>query len=227
MRRLLSIPILHEEADLGSAGGLLAQQASRALGQERWALHQEVLGRFWEGVERYLASQDPRRLKLYQDGLPADGPVGQRIVEEAARRGSRNYQLILTLLRRGAELRKTEDLVLLLQERQDLLGLLEEKAAPKASGAPQGHPRRRERLLAQRDEFIAQTINGSLKEGEVGVLLLGAQHNVLPLLAGDIAVEEVPSRAKVQAYFQELLTGRDEARLRGLAQDLTPSMHLP
>ncbi|MBI2871847.1 MAG: hypothetical protein HYY00_01485 [Chloroflexi bacterium] len=204
MRRLLYVPIIHDEADLGSAGKALREKSAALSGEWRWTLHQETVGGFWDEVAAYLRSFAPHRLKVYQDGLAADGEMGRRIVEEAARRGSRNYRLVLDMLHRGAELRKTEDPTLLLLERESIL-----RPSPDSE---------RLGLMHQRDGFIAETIGATLKEGEVGVLFIGASHDVASRLAPDISVEMVKDPEQVQVYFNELLRGREDSELEKLAR---------
>ena len=223
MRQLLYVPVIHDEADLGSAGASLARASATLLGEQRWRNHLETVDRFWKGVAAFFASLEPHRLVVYQDGLAAEGDLGRRVVEEAARRGSRNYALVLDLLKRGAALRKTEDPRLVLQEREALRPW---------TGAEAGDPQRRqpsqegERLLEQRDEYIAGAINATLQEHERGVLFLGAHHNVAPSLARDIRVVEVRARAQVVEYFTALLQGRNEAQLEALARRLTATIAL-
>ncbi|MBI2935461.1 MAG: hypothetical protein HYY31_01410 [Chloroflexi bacterium] len=168
----------------------------------------------------YLHSFDAHRIKVYQDGLAVAGDVGKRIVKEATRRGSRNYQLVLELLNRGAELCKTEDPFLLLQERENVLGLVYQAGVGKQQDAEQ-YRRQRDRLVEGRDRFIAATVSETLKEGETGVLLLGAYHNVGAYLPGDIAVEFVKDPRQVRAYFKELFSGSDDERFQELARHLS------
>jgi len=215
MKRLLYIPAIHDEADLGSARTALAQRSAALSGERRWVLHRETVGKFWERVAAYLHSFDPHQLRVYQDGLAADGETGRRIVEEAARRGSRNYQLVLELLNGGAELRKTEDPALLLRQREVILGHLQQDL-----DADQ-YRTQSDRLMEERDKFIAGTVTATLKEGEVGVLFIGAYHNVASRLTGDISVEVVKDPGQVRAYFEEIFLGRDEVRLKELVQYLT------
>lgn len=211
MRRLLYVPIVHDEADIGSAGAALALRSARLAGRRRWARHQQVLDRFWQQVGAFLDRFEANGLRVYQDGLPAGGEVGQRIVQEAAARGSRNHRLVLHLLERGAQLCQTEDPALLWRERQRLL---------EPSG--QGGEERSEGngLLAERDRFIAGAINATLREGEAGILFIGAYHDVTPYLAEDIAIEAVKEPEKVRAYFEALFVGRDAGRLAQLAEYL-------
>lgn len=226
MRRLLLVPIVHDEADLGRSGAVLAQESARLAGEGRWAVHRGSLCRFWEQVAAYLGTFEPRRLKVYQDGLPSDGSVGRRIVEEAAERGSENYRLVLELLNRGAELRRTEDPQLLLQEHQHLLGLLGQAAGGQGWDAQQ-YRSQRNRLLKARDGFIARTIDATLKEGEVGVLFMGAEHRVASGLPADIAVEVVKDPKKVRAYVAALFGGGDERAFARLARYLGSPIRAP
>ena len=76
-------------------------------------------------------------------------------------------------------------------------------------------------LTAQRDKFIADAIEGTLKEGELGVLFIGAYHNVSSELASDITVRMVKDPTRVGAYFRELLSGEDPAKLEAVAAHLT------
>ena len=207
MRRLLYVPILHEEADFGSLGPALARASATLSGSQRWARHLETVRGFWESVAAYLDLFDAGQLRVYQDGLAAEGALGRRIVEEGASRCSQNYGLVLGLLRRGAQLRKTEDPALLLQERAYLTG-----AAP---GVPSNEVR--QELMERRDISIAQAINATLQEGEAGVLLIGAGHNVLPHLSRDICVELVKDPKKVVQYMREVLLGESSAELEDLA----------
>lgn len=217
MRNLLYVPIIHEEADMGSAGTALAQKGAALMGEERWLRHQQTMRAFWERIESFLLSLDAGQLQVYQDGLAAEGKLGRRIVEEAARRGSRNYQLVLNLLERGAKLQKTENPALLLQEHQRILSLAHQQPAAEDDIAMRQHQRLRDHLLAERDCFIAQAINTSLGQGEMGVLFIGAQHNIAPYLPGDVSVVAVKNREKTSDYFAELINGKSDDTLAELA----------
>lgn len=230
MRRLIHVPIVHDEADLGMAGPALLAETVRLAGTSRWATHTETLGRYWAEVAVFLQSLDARQLKLYQDGLPVGGSVGRAIVEEATRRGSRNYQLLLDLIGRGAELRITEDPALLWQERDRLAR--ETSTHRPEIGRPGEHravpdPEERGRLLQERDEFIARTIDATLKEGEVGILFLGAEHQASARLAPDIAVEPLKDPGLVRAYFQALFRPGHDSELARLASDLASPIGEP
>lgn len=201
MRRLFYIPIIHEEVDLGGGGSHVAQDSATRAGDQRWTLHQKTLEGFWSEVERYVRKFDPRKIRVYQDGLAADGALGRRIAEEASRRGSRNYQIILALLDRGADLQATEDPELLLLEGARLQG---RRDATVSAVSPR-------QLLERRDTYIARKINSTLREGEQGVLFIGAGHAVMPALAEDIAVRRFKDPEKLLRYVEELLLGEGDS----------------
>lgn len=219
MRRVVLVPLVHDEADLGTAGPALLAETIRIVGPERWVAHTKTLTRYWTEVAAFLQSMDPSQLKLYQDGLPVGGVVGRLIVEEAARRGSRNYRLLLDLIDRGAELRRTEDPELLQQE-HDLMtremSTTRQESGERAEQRTVPDPEQHGRLLRERDEFIAQTIGATLRDGEVGILFLGAEHQATARLAPDIVVQPLKDPVLVRAYFLALLApghARERARL--------------
>lgn len=217
MRKLLYVPIVHSESDLGSLGPAIDRRSASLCGEKRWAEHKETVSRFWQSVADYMLSLDSAGLKIYQDGLAADGELGRRIVEGAARGGSKNHQVILDLIKKGAEIRKTEDASLLIQEYESISRRL---SGGEPSEAISSYPRsraQRDRLTEERDRFIAKTINETLKDGEMAILFMGAYHNVRSGLADDIVVEDVKEQEAMKAYFQELLFGQDESRYQRLA----------
>jgi len=220
LRKLLYVPIIHDQSDLGSLGPVLEKASSSYVGERRWATHREVLAAFWRAIESFLDSVDAETIRVYQDGLAAEGELGRKVVEEAARRGSNNHRILLGLMARGAEIRKTEDISLLLEEGRQLLRATQGGSVG-GSVYDQGEfPRQKDQLTDQRDRFVAKQINGTLRQGETGVLIMGADHDVLPHLAEDIIVVSVKEREKVRAYFQELVAGHDEAKLEGLGRYL-------
>jgi len=220
MKKLLYIPIIHMGPDLGSAATALDKTTASFCGEERWAKHKETLAKFWTNIADYFTGVDAATLKIYQDGLPADGELGKKIIEESAKRGSHNNQIILDLIKRGAEIRKTEDLSLLQEEYESITKLDQAKSSADRKHALADYKIRRNRLTRERDKFIAKTIDKTLEEGETGVLFIGSYHDILPHLSKDIAVEQVREREKINAYFEELIAGKNEKRLVELAEYL-------
>jgi hypothetical protein len=217
MRSLLYIPMIHADADLGSIAASVNRISLEICGKERWFRHKEVVTAFWDRIRDYFKGMDAHGLLIYQDGLMADGELGLRIIEEGARRGSPNHQIVLDLITQGARIRKTEDVELLKKEFHRILEVagadpgLEEEVAMQLRDEG-------ERLMAERDRFIAKSINQTLKEGERGALFIGAFHNVLPEFHDDIEVTEVKDHEKVTAYFQAVISGGDEEIFDSLAR---------
>lgn len=220
MKKLLYVPILHSPADLGSFGAALAQSSARRAGEARWQRHEATVARYWEAVAAYLRSFDPRSLALYQDGLAAGDEVGRRVVREAADRGSQNYRLILELLEQGAQLRQAEDPHLLLQERALMQRALQPGRGGGGQDASEWLQAQKARLTAERDAFIAAAIAATLRDGEVGVLFIGAAHDVLSLLPPDLTVAKLKEPAPVREYLEALLAEPDEARVEELGRYL-------
>jgi len=55
-------------------------------------------------------------------------------------------------------------------------------------------------LLQRRDQFVAERINQTLKEGETGILFMGAHHKVLNFLPADIAVIRLDETEEMRPY---------------------------
>lgn len=165
-RRLLIVPIIHTEAELGSEGrahraGFVARHGDRG-----WAEHEALIERYWDTVRDALLALPIAfaGVKVYQDSLP-DGPGAERLVEDMASRGSPNHRLLQLLKARGAVILGTEALALLLEEYQ---AVKERRASPELL----------RRSLEARDRHIARRIAETLAEGEIGILFIGAAHDV-------------------------------------------------
>lgn len=210
MRRLIYIPIIHTDADMGSLASALDQSTAALCGEERWERHKAMASHFWQMVSDYLETLDAKNLKVYQDGFVSDGDLGKKIIEEGVRRGSKNYEIILNLLNRGAEIVSTEDMALLQEEYGYISRIMKAKTPSQRRLAYKEYESRKSQLTMERDSFIARAINETLEDGEVGLLFIGAYHDVVPHLAKDIAVEQLKEREKVKAYFDELMYGSNE-----------------
>jgi len=208
------------EPDLGSEAAAIDSKSASLFGEERWAKHKESVAKFWESIATYFATANTSTLKIYQDGLPADGALGRKIIEEAAKRGSKNHQIILSLMARGAEIRKTEDPALLKEEYEYITGLTHSRSATEKTIASAKYKLRKNKLTKERDKFVAKTIDETLKEGETGLLFMGSYHNIFPYLPKDIVVKQVKDREKISAYFTELVSGEEGKKFDQLAEYL-------
>ena len=141
-----------------------------------------------------------KKMKIYQDGMIAEREVGQRIIEEGIKSGSKNYELVLRLLKRGAVLIKTEDFKLVKEELDRLLAITKAKSTSKKLFAFIKYRLIKNRLLNKRDEFISRRIDETLNQDEAGVLFLGAYHNIKKRLPKDIQIIELKDREKIKEY---------------------------
>jgi hypothetical protein len=191
MRKLIVIRIVHSPADMGSASTGLEKAGVSTLGRQRWLENQRKIENFWMQLEKEVdeLALDTDKLHIYQDGLPCAGVLGEKIVRETAAKGSRNYQIVQKLMDRGARIEATESPDLLRQEYGYIKDLLQAGTDEERRAAEERYNQVKDKLLEERDLFIARTIDATLADGEIGLLFIGASHNVLPKIAGDIEVK--------------------------------------
>lgn len=204
MRRLLYVPVIHTSADLGSIAKDLTDKGIADLGEGLWERHRRVVEGFWDAISHYFDHIDVSDMKIYQDGMVAEGEAGQRIVEEVAKSGSKNYELVSRLLKRGAILVKTEEFNLVKEEYDRLLAITQAKSITKKIVAFIRYRLVKGRLLNKRDRFIVKRIDETLNHNEKGIIFLGAFHNIKERLPRDIQTTEVKVADKVREY-QRLL----------------------
>ena len=110
-RRLIWVPIIHTEADLGNMAGSVRDLYVRKMGPAKWARHVADIGRLWSQIRERIEGMrlEYAKVRLYQDGLPNCGQEKQ-IVADLARAGSQNHQLLADLMARGAAIMGTETL---------------------------------------------------------------------------------------------------------------------
>lgn len=213
MRTLFYVPVIHTSADLGSLAKGVSKRGIADLGGDAWKEHIETVGGFWDAIAYYIDSIDVSGFKIYQDGMLAEGEVGQKIVEEGIRAGSKNYELVSRLLKRGAILVKTEDFKLVKEERDRLLAITQAKSITRKLIAVTNYKLIKNRLLTERDRFIAKRIDETLNQNEKGILFIGAYHDIKKKLPKDIHVMEVKDTEKVKEYHR-LLPFYDKNRER-------------
>ncbi len=190
MRLLILIPIIHTEQDMGSFSEQVKQAYVQKYGLVKWEQHLEVIDGLWSAIYQLIEAMalPYASIRLYQDGLPECGRE-EELVKEVAARGSKNHQLLLDLMQKGATLMGTESPGLLMQE----LTLLRTGLAPTTSEQADAAPVIAEgrKLLAERDHHIAQRINDTLCADEIGFLFLGMAHSIEALLHPDIQVKHL------------------------------------
>jgi hypothetical protein len=127
-------------------------------------------------------------LRLYQDGLPCCGRE-EEIVRDLSEIGSRNHQLLLKLMERGARLEGTESPELLLEEYELVRQMV--LAASSKSARTSIQQKASDQILEKRDCYIAQRIAQTLLPGETGLVFLGLLHSLDNRLAQDIEVTKL------------------------------------
>ncbi|MDP2730860.1 MAG: hypothetical protein Q8O55_10320 [Dehalococcoidales bacterium] len=202
MRKLYLVPILHMSADMGSLASSLDETAKTVLGQEIWEKRKDNVSSFWDCVAQFFDVLDVKGFKIYQDGMVADGADGLRIIREGISQGSKNYGIIGKLLERGAILVKTEDLGLVKQEYTYVAKIAHAKSKKEKEVWALRYRLAQGGLLKQRDDFIAKRTNDTLCEGETGILFIGAYHDIVSRLSGDIQVIQVKDVSKVREYHR-------------------------
>lgn len=196
MRKLVYIRIVHTAADMGSLSKKLQEEIIYRIGKDQWEENQKRILKFWDELEKELfgLELDLEHTKIYQDGLPAEGEIGMKIVHTAAKLGSQNYRLIEKLVEKGAQIVATESPELLIEERNLLMEMYDSPTLEEREKARRKYEVRKKTLLLERDEYIASRINSTLKAAETGILFIGAEHNVIPFIEKDIEVIDLVKR---------------------------------
>lgn len=187
MRRLIHIPIIHTEVDMGSVSGDVKKEYIARYGMAKWHEHLRLIGHLWDTIRKRLLAMplDYAATKLYQDGLPVCGKETE-IVRELAGMGSRNHLLLMELVEKGAVIIGTEDPNLLLEEHRNIKEIIGEAGTKGSKGRLTAFRSNSNGLMAKRDEFIAERISATLGDGETGILFIGAMHKVDKKLPRDI-----------------------------------------
>ncbi|MEK6690124.1 MAG: hypothetical protein AABY78_02340 [Nitrospirota bacterium] len=204
MRTLLYVPIIHTSADLGSIAKEVTKRGIADLGEEVWEGHIKTIEGFWNAISDYFDSIDVSGMKIYQDGMVAEGEIGEKIVEEGLKSGSKNYEIVYKLIQRGAVLVKTEDFNLVIIERDRLLKITQAKTVAKKLFGFIRYKLTKNMLLNKRDEYIVQRIDETLHEDQTGILFIGAYHDIKRKLPRGIQIKEIKDKQKVKEYRQLL-----------------------
>jgi hypothetical protein len=204
MRNLIYVPIIHTSADLGSLAKDVDRKGVENFGENMWRDHLKTIDGFWDALFLYFDSINVSGAKIFQDGMIVDGDAGLHIVQEGEKAGSKNHQLVSKLLQRGAILMKTEDFNLVKKERDRLVKMIRTKSTLAKVLGLIIYKLTKKMLLKRRDEYIVQRIDRNLKENEIGILFIGAYHNVQSRLPSDIKIKEIKETCKIREY-QSLL----------------------
>jgi hypothetical protein len=135
----------------------------------------EKVFKYWDQVESHLSNLELKLgivKKVYHELVPVGGEEGSKIIEEL---NSTSYGIVKARLDKGAELEPLEDADLL-TESMDwtkclAVGLQNQKVFDKVYEAYLQSQKKR-------NEHIAKMIDETLKEGEIGILLMREGHQV-------------------------------------------------
>lgn len=173
-RKLLIVPILHTKEDMGSLGNHLSMADG----------YTAMVSDFWREVkERVKRSVNgTARVKVYQDGLPdTQKELVEKIISEVQ---SPNYELLRSLKDKGSNVLGTEDPELLEEEYKFTSDLVRSQ-----ENTSEGIAVKAASLLARRDAYIVNRIDKTLNSGELGVLFIGAAHDIKERLPANIQIE--------------------------------------
>jgi len=206
MRNLIYVPIIHSSADLGSLSKDVNKKGIANLGKDVWEKHIKTIDGFWDAISHYFYSifEPDMKMKIYQDGMVADGEIGMKIVEQGIKSGSKNYELISMLITQGGVLVKTEDFQLVKKELDSFISLTKANSVLQKLIALLKYNLIKNILLNQRDKLIAKRIDDTLETDEIGIIFIGAFHKIKKKLPKDIQVIELKEISKVREY-QKLL----------------------
>jgi hypothetical protein len=193
MRKLILIRIVHTPADMGSVKDSLERESIAKVGKRRWEENQRKIEKFWDDVEKEIDALplNYSKVRIYQDGLPCSGELGLKIVNETADKGSRNYQIVKKLIDKGATIEATESPELLRKEYEHIKAFTDALTEEEKADARRRYNQVKGELMEERDAFIAKAIDATLKDGETGLLFIGAAHNVAHNLPEDIEVKSL------------------------------------
>jgi hypothetical protein len=187
-KKLIHIPIIHTEADMGRLSGPVRQAALQKLGVRGIKKKADLIDKVWTLIEKTVDGLDLsfEKVRLYQDGLPVCGNESGIVADLAAE--SRNHRLLMRLMDKGAVIMGTESPELLLEEYKLTKKILTAGGNLKSMKIETHQKPVSDSLLKKRDQFIANRINDTLCPGETGILFLGMLHSLGHLLDEQIKV---------------------------------------
>jgi len=190
MRNLIYVPIIHTEIDLGSMAGSFKQEYTEKYSEQTYQHHVAAIQKMWNGLTHNVLNLeiDWKNARVYQDGLPVCGRE-MEIITDLAKKGSKNHELVLQLIQKGATLEGTENKELLLQEYTYFQKIFHSDRLIDKKKVVDEYKKVSQKLLRQRDEYIARRIDETLQADETGLLFMGMIHQVDRYLPKNILVK--------------------------------------
>jgi hypothetical protein len=203
LRKLIYVPVIHTEADMGSVAEPLKKEYIQRYGLKRWNEHIDTIHSMWHGIRQkiFALELDYKNTKVYQDGLPVcDKELA--IASDLAQAGNENYKMVLELIQHGAKLVGTEDPRLLLEEYSYIKDVAQIDNLEEKEKAIKEYEKKAREILERRDQYIADRITKTLRDGEVGLLFIGMRHQVDEKLPQDIEVSYLIHRLPFKESFK-------------------------
>lgn len=208
MRILYYAEIIHGKGDIGSLGNKIDEASQKIMGTLKTVRLQKEIEKFWINLEEEIERLkfDYKKLVVFQDGLPDTNPqLVQKIVEEAAGKGSPNYLLLMKLKNKGAAITGTENPKLLMEEYKMAQEEFSERHPWRQRELLVAHRRKKAELLIERDKFIAKKIDQNLTEGAIGLAFMGMWHNVIKELPPNIQIKPIKLiPLEVRSLFEKM-----------------------
>ena len=126
----------------------------------------------------------------------------KEIIDELAKKGSPNHQIVQWLMRQGATLVGTEDPELLANEYNYLKGIIQAKTIEEREKLLREYEEQGDKFLKKRDRTIRDRILSTLQEGDTGILFMGFLHKVDELLRPAIRVSYLVVHLPFQRSFE-------------------------
>ena len=135
----------------------------------------EKARKYWDEVEAQVANLESKLgsvSKVYHELVPVGGEEGGKVIEEL---NSASYQIVRARLDKGAEIQPIEDIELLMEfvdwSRCLAVGLQNQKVLVKVYESYL-------EVRSRRNEDMAKRIDETLKEEDIGILLMREGHQV-------------------------------------------------
>ena len=189
MRKLIYLPMVHSQSDMGSMSNSLLLEGEKKYGKDKWEKHIETVNNAWSTIKNKIDIETLNsEIKIYQDGLPIAGEVGLKIINDCANNGSENYKIIQQLIKDGAKLELAESRELLMYEYSYISTITKAETSEQKLIAYRIYNDIAQELLEERDKFISNQINTTLKDGEIGIAFFGAIHSIIDKIDKDIEI---------------------------------------
>jgi hypothetical protein len=174
---------------MGSLKLLAEKLIEKKLGQKALNQRYNKIDQIWSAIKESVAALELTNLttRIYQDGLPVCSRELE-IVNDLAKMGSINHQIVQTLLAKGAILMGTECPDLLVEEYQLIKNNYKLANKDEQLLAENEFKALSNSILHKRDNYIAERINNTLRYGEVGILFIGIFHSLTNKIANDIEI---------------------------------------